>query len=82
MSNMIDMELIIRLKRAGMYQRKAVMELLPKGVDKHIDVIENELNMMLKEIALSLINGYSVYFNDNDEQDIKKDNVVKKVDIN
>ncbi len=38
-----------RFKRAREYQRKALMELLPEGMEKHLDVIRNEMKLMVAE---------------------------------
>ena len=38
-----------RFKRAREYQRKAMMELLPEGMEKHLDVIRNEMKLMVTE---------------------------------
>ncbi|MBO6166505.1 MAG: hypothetical protein J6O17_09105 [Eubacterium sp.] len=38
-----------RFKRAREYQRKAMMELLPEGMEKHLDVIKNEMKLMITE---------------------------------
>ncbi|MBO4750267.1 MAG: hypothetical protein J5546_08110 [Lachnospiraceae bacterium] len=45
----MDQDMRERLKRAREYQRKAILELLPKGMEEHLEVIGNELKKMAEE---------------------------------
>ncbi|MBR4760987.1 MAG: hypothetical protein IK078_12690 [Lachnospiraceae bacterium] len=49
---MLTNEMKDRLRRAGEYQKKAIMELLPEGAEKHIDVIAGELKEMFNEATV------------------------------
>ncbi len=46
---MLSEEMRGKLKRAGEYQKKAILELLPEGMEGHLSVIGKELEMMAKE---------------------------------
>ncbi len=46
---MLTKERMERLKRAGEYQKKAILELLPEGMEQHMDVICQEVRLMAKE---------------------------------
>jgi len=45
----MNKELRQRIKRAGEYQKKAIMELLPKESAGHIEVIAREFKALLTE---------------------------------
>ena len=49
------MEMLRRLKTAGEYQKKAMMALLPEQMEKHLDVIEKEVKMMLAEMIAAAV---------------------------
>ncbi len=87
------MEMLRRLKTAGEYQKKAMMALLPEQMEKHLDVIEKEVKMMLAEmIAAAVREGRKAdAFRDKQdyqmadaswgEQNHQETTSVKKVDI-
>lgn len=49
------MEMLRRLKTAGEYQKKAMMALLPEQMERHLDVIEKEVKMMLAEMIAAAV---------------------------
>ena len=48
----MNRELRQRIKRASEYQKKAIMELLPKESAGHIEVIAKELKALVKESVI------------------------------
>ena len=52
---MNNSEMINRFRVAAGYQRKAVRALFPETMEKHFDVIENEIKLMLTEAAMEMI---------------------------
>ena len=48
----MNRELRQRIKRASEYQKKAIMELLPKESAEHIEVIAKELKALVKESVI------------------------------
>ncbi len=46
---MLTNEMKNRLRRAGEYQKKAILELLPEGAEKHLNVIAGEMKEMVAE---------------------------------
>ena len=48
---MLTKEMKDRLRRAGEYQKKAILELLPESAEKHLEVIGGELREMFAETA-------------------------------
>lgn len=52
---MNNSEMINRFRGAAGYQRKAVRALFPETMEKHFDVIENEIKLMLTEAAMEMI---------------------------
>ena len=44
-----------RLKTAGEYQKKAIMALLPETMERHLDVIEKEIKMMVAETVAEMV---------------------------
>ena len=48
----MNRELRQRIKRASEYQKKAIMELLPKESAGHIEVIARELKALVKESVI------------------------------
>lgn len=53
----MDREVFHRLKTAADYQKKAIRALLPEKMEKHLDVIENEIKSMVLEAAAELVKG-------------------------
>ena len=51
---MLTKEMMDRIKRAGEYQKKAILELLPDGMEGHLEVIFGEVRLMAGEIAGNL----------------------------
>lgn len=85
MSNIFNnVEMMRRLRTAGKYQRKAVRALLPDQMSSHLDVIEDEIKGMFKDIALEMVMEYKKCENESckDEADNSKTSgKTKKVDI-
>ncbi len=44
-----------RLKTAGEYQKKAIMALLPESMERHLDVIEKEIKIMVTETVAEMV---------------------------
>ena len=78
---MMNKEMLHRLKIAGEYQRKAIRTLFPKEMDKHLDVIEKEMKMMVTEVAAELLKNCNKADVCKDEQRQEPTTKVKKVDI-
>ncbi|MCR5283520.1 MAG: hypothetical protein K6E18_09130 [Lachnospiraceae bacterium] len=51
---MLTKEMMDRIKRAGEYQKKAILELLPEGMEGHLEVIFGEVRLMAREVAADL----------------------------
>ena len=51
----MNREMLHRLKTAGEYQKKAIMALLPEPMERHLDVIEKEIKMMVTETVAEMI---------------------------
>ena len=52
---MNNSKMINRFRVAAGYQRKVVRALFPETMEKHFDVIENEIKLMLTEAAMEMI---------------------------
>ena len=78
---MINKEMLHRIKVAGEYQRKAIRALFPEEMGEHLDVIENELKMIVMELAADFLNECRQPDMGNGEQDYEQASKVKKVDI-
>lgn len=72
-------ELKERLKKAGEYQRKAILELLPEGMEGHLEVIGKELRQMAGEMLGRAVTGCIGNFGTEEESDKAKK--VSKVEI-
>ena len=51
----MNREMLHRLKTAGEYQKKAIMALLPEPMERHLDVIEKEIKMMVVETVAEMV---------------------------
>ena len=49
--------MIKRLKKAGEYQKKAILALLPERTAGHLDVIGNEMKQMVAEMLPEMLPG-------------------------
>ena len=78
---MMRNEMVSRLKTAAGYQRKAILALLPEGMDEHLDVIEKELKSMLAETVAKVMEERAVSACKSDETKDGTDSKVKKVTI-
>ncbi len=84
---MLTNEMKDKLRRAGEYQKKAILELLPEGTEKHLGVIAGELKEMFAEtaayVAKECCKGFAAAGNGKtgEEEDGKKGERVKKVTI-
>ena len=77
----MNREMLHRLKTAGEYQKKAIMALLPESMERHLDVIEKEIKMMVMEVAAELLKNCNRGDACRDEQSHEQTSNVKKVDI-
>lgn len=77
----MNKEMLHRMKIAGEYQRKAIRALFPEEMDKHLDVIEKELKMMVMEVAAELLKNCNKGDDCKAEQSQEQTIKVKKVDI-
>jgi len=73
--------MIHRIQIAGEYQRKAVRALFPEEMREHLDAIEKELKMMVKESVTELLKEYNKSNVCREEQGHKQKPKAKKVDI-
>lgn len=78
---MMNKEMIQRMKIAGEYQKKAIHALFPEEMGEHLDVIENELKMMVMEVATELLKECNRSNTCKDGQSHEQTSKVKKVDI-
>lgn len=76
----MNQERLTRWKTAGEYQRKAIHALLPEWMEKHVEVIEKEVSLMLQDAARELIFGNKKSEKEHAEKQ-KGAPEVKKVDI-
>ena len=76
----MNKERLARWKKAGEYQKKAIYALMPEWMDKHLDVIEREMALMIQDAAKELVFGNKKSEKENEvrQEDAPK---VKKVDI-
>ena len=85
MSNIFNnMEMMRRLRTAGKYQRKAVRALFPEQMSSHLDVIEEEIKGMFRDMALEMVMEYKKCENESCESGAdngKTTGKTKKVDI-
>ena len=51
----MNREMLHRLKTAGEYQKKAIMALLPESMERHLDVIEKEIKIMVTETVAEMV---------------------------
>lgn len=70
-------DMIKRILEAKKYQKMAFYALFPENITKHFEVIENEINMMVKEVILN-----SLCENKESKNESHGNSKVKKVDIN
>ncbi len=82
----MNREMIHRLKVAGEYQKKAIRALFPEEMSGHLDIIENEIKVMIMELATELVKEYSTAENCDKEKNCEKQKSetgcnVKKVNI-
>ena len=78
---MLNTKMMSRLKTAAGYQKKAILALLPEGMEEHVDVIENEIRSMLME---AVTKAAQECINSNCKSDVIKEETcerVKKVTI-
>lgn len=70
-------DMLKRIFQAKKYQKMALYALFPENITKHFEVIEKEINMMIKEVILESLCK-------NEESKVEKTGAskVKKVDIN
>lgn len=54
---MMHSDMVVRLKTAGEYQRKAIRALFPEEMGGHLDVIEKEVKLMAAELLADLVKG-------------------------
>ncbi|MBO7340252.1 MAG: hypothetical protein J6W66_09030 [Lachnospiraceae bacterium] len=66
-----------RVKKAREYQRKAILELLPEGMEEHLNVIGRELRLMAEEALGSAVTCCLR----GDKEDNGESDRVKKVEI-
>ena len=78
---MMNKEMIQRMKIAGEYQKKAIHALFPEEMGEHLDVIENELKMMVMEVAKELLKECNRSDACKDGQSHEQTSKVKKVQI-
>ena len=78
---MMNKEMLHRMKIAGEYQRKAIRALFPEEMDKHLDVIEKEMKMIIMEVAAELLKNCNKDDECKDGQSHEQTTKVKKVDI-
>ena len=78
---MMRNEMVGRLKTAAGYQRKAILALLPEGMDEHLDVIEKELKSIVAETVAKVMEERSVSACKSDESAGETNSKVKKVTI-
>ena len=78
---MMNKEMLHRMKIAGEYQRKAIRALFPEEMDKHLDVIEKEMKMIIMEVAAELLKNCNKDDGCKDGQSHEQTTKVKKVDI-
>ena len=78
---MMNKEMIQRMKIAGEYQKKAIHALFPEEMGEHLDVIENELKMMVMEVAKELLKECNRSDGCKDGQSHEQTSKVKKVQI-
>lgn len=85
MSNIFNnVEMMRRLRTAGKYQRKAVRALFPEQMSSHLDVIEEEIKGMFKDMALEMVMEYKKCENESCKTGAdngKTTGKTKKVDI-
>ena len=78
---MMNKEILHRMKIAGEYQRKAIRALFPEEMEKHLDVIEKEMKMVVMEVAAELLKNCNKGDDCKAEQSREQTTKVKKVDI-
>lgn len=78
---MMNKEMLHRMKIAGEYQRKAVRALFPEEMGGHLDAIEKEMKMMVREAAAELLKNCNKSDVCRDGQSHDQTSKVKKVDI-
>ena len=78
---MMNKEMLHRIKIAGEYQRKAIRALFPEEMGGHLELIEKEVKMMVKEVAAELLKECNGSDACKDGQNYEQTSKVKKVDI-
>jgi len=53
----VSRDLRERLKKAREYQKRAILELLPEGMEGHLEVIGKELRLMAEETLGRAVTG-------------------------
>ncbi len=74
----MDREMLHRIKTAAEYQKKAFRALLPDKMEKHLDVIEREVKILLAEAAAEVLKEYK---GKDDPQDKDTSAPMRKVTI-
>lgn len=77
----MNKEILRRVKTAGEYQKKAIRALLPEKVNGHLDAIEKELKIMVREMAAEMGKEGKKREACEEEQSAERVSKVKKVDI-
>ena len=78
--NMMNKEMMKRLKTAACYQKKAMRALLPESVSGHLEAIEQEFKAMAFDLVMEY--GKNAFSDDEKSDNRESENSkAKKVDI-